>query len=402
MLGIELIGMRTRLTLLLFCGAAIAALMVVASSAHTRLQRRAAVAVAAVPTFTFSHLGRLPAPRADTFVSLVPSCGCGRDSSLDQFSLSDGRKLGTIGALSGLGSSSWQTSDPHPGPAGSFVLTFTRGPLCTEPPGGGVSFGPCNPRPDTCTSAIEQIDTRSGSVTTLLNQPASITVTDALPSPDGRRLALTGGGCSPSGRFITVRDLTSGHQWTLGADMTRCTGIGPAAWSPDGRDLVFPYWPAIGRPPSDPNFCTADRLGRLVIAPADHSSTSRSWRQIHADPHCAFLYAVFDRRGIAAVEGCKFGGPPNQPSDPHLGAAFVVQLSGPRHQVVQRIQLARGFDGGTVVTDRRTGAVLISEYQAANNGTHPFNWVWSYADGTLQVIHRYHENDAPEITAEPW
>jgi hypothetical protein len=33
---------------------------------------------------------------------------------------------------------------------------------------------------------------------------------------------------------------------------------------------------------------------------------------------------------------------------------------------------------------------------------HPYNWVWAYANGTLRLIHRYRENDAPEVTAEPW
>jgi hypothetical protein len=50
----------------------------------------------------------------------------------------------------------------------------------------------------------------------------------------------------------------------------------------------------------------------------------------------------------------------------------------------------------------RTGTVLISEYQAANNGVHPYNWVWAYSNGTLRLIHRYTEEDAPQVTAEPW
>ena len=45
----------------------------------------------------------------------------------------------------------------------------------------------------------------------------------------------------------------------------------------------------------------------------------------------------------------------------------------------------------------------ISEYQAPNNGVrHVYNWVWAYRDRKLRLIHRYTEDDAPEVTAEPW
>lgn len=107
-------------------------------------------------------------------------------------------------------------------------------------------------------------------------------------------------------------------------------------------------------------------------------------------------------QGVAAVEGCDYGQPPHDGRSPDIGDAFLLQLSGAEHRVTQRIPLKRGFDGGPVVEDARTGTVLISEYQAANNGVHPYNWVWAYRNGTPRLIHRYTEDDAPQITAEPW
>lgn len=382
-------------------GAAVSGALV--ASAHQAQWRARSVTPVAPPTVKFTHPGHLPAPAAGTFVSLVPSCACNDHTALVQFSLRDGRRLGALATLAAFNPPAFQVSDPHPAPPGSFELTFSRGPLCQQPPGGGVSFGPCNPQPNTCTSVVERINLLAGSITTVLNAPNTQTVTDAIPSPNGRRLVLIGGPCRPARRYLTVRDLASGRQWTLGADVPRCTWIGPgAAWSPDGTRLIFPYAPVIGRPPSNPEFCNGTRLPGLVIAAADRNSTSHSWTVIHADRHCGFLYGVFDPQGIAAVEGCDYGQPPGSGADPHLGDAFLLQLSGPRHQVIQRLALKRGFDGGTVVEDPRTGTVLISEYQAANDGVHPYNWVWAYANGTLRLIHRYDEDDAPEITAEPW
>jgi len=139
-----------------------------------------------------------------------------------------------------------------------------------------------------------------------------------------------------------------------------------------------------------------------VIAAADRTSSSHSWTVIHADRRCGFLSAAFDPQGIAAVEGCDYGGPRGSIGDPNTGAAFLLQLTGPHHRVTQRLRLKRGYDGGEVVEDTRTGTVLVSEYQAANNRDHPFNWVWAYHDGRLRLIHRYAEDDAPQITAEPW
>jgi hypothetical protein len=322
---------------------------------------------------------------------------------LVQFSLSDGRPLGTLATIAGYKPPSFQASDPHPASPRAFDIAFYRGPLCKEPPGGGPVALECDPLRNSCTTIVDRIDLASGSVSTVLSARASESYTDVIPSPDGRQVVLLGGRCRrAAATYLTVRDLASGRQSTLGADVGRCTGLGPAAWSPDGTRLVYPYAPETGRPPISPNFCNGARLPGLVIAPADRTSTSRSWTVIHADRRCGFLYGVFIPEGIAAVEGCDYGQPRGFGGDPDIGDAFLLQLTGPDHDVTQRLPLKRGYDGGTVVEDMRTGTVLISEYQAANNGVHPYNWVWAYSNGTLRLIHRYTEEDAPQVTAEPW
>jgi hypothetical protein len=349
-----------------------------------------------LPTVTLSHPGHLPAPTAGTFVSLIPACACSRRTNLDQFSIRNGRWLGMLGTLTRYKQPPLQASDPHPGPSGSFVLTFSSGFKCK-------GFELCTPVPNTCTSVIERINPAGGSVTTILDARRSVTYTDAVPSPDGRQLALIGGPCRPAGTYVTVRDLATGREWTLGADVQRCTGVGPAvAWNTDGTKLLFPYAPETGRPPRNPNFCVGARLPGLVIAAAHRTSSSRTWKVIHADRRCGFLYGVFDPQGIAAVEGCDYGRPARSGVDVFTGDAFLLQLSGPTHRVVDRVKLKLGFDGGGVVEDPRTGSVLISEYQAANNGPHPYNWVWAFAHGRLRLVHRYSEEDAPQVTAEPF
>jgi hypothetical protein len=344
--------------------------------------------------------GHLPAPRSGSFVSLWPACACGRRTLLEQFSLSDGRRLGAFGRV-------WNdhgrlgVSDPHPTRGGSLLLTFSAGPRCA---GSGRSHGPCFPVKNSCGGRAVRIDPRSGTVSELLRFPSSRLVEDAIPSPEGRQVVLIGGPCGLEARkYLTVRDLASGRQWTLGANLPRCTWLGPeAAWSPDSSHLIFPYAPVTRRPPRNPTFCVGTRLPGLVVARADRTSTSRSWKVIHADHRCGFLYGVFDPQGILGVEGCDYGQGRGSPGDPHLGDAFLVQLAGPDHHVIRRLELKRGFDGGSVVEDPRTGTVLISESQADNNGVKSYNWVWAYAKGKLRLIRRYPGPDASVVDAQPW
>jgi hypothetical protein len=70
--------------------------------------------------------------------------------------------------------------------------------------------------------------------------------------------------------------------------------------------------------------------------------------------------------------------------------------------VVLRLRLARGYDGGDIVIDRRTRTVLVSESQAANQGIPVFNWAWEFDGHRLRVIHRYANEDAATVIAEPW
>lgn len=67
-----------------------------------------------------------------------------------------------------------------------------------------------------------------------------------------------------------------------------------------------------------------------------------------------------------------------------------------------RLELARGYNAGDVVNDPRTGRVLVSEYQAANQGIPVFNWVWAFDGHALRTIGRFPNNDAPAVIAEPW
>ncbi len=383
----------SRLLLLTAVAAVVATALVIVSGPWASVS-----AQTSTPTVTFLHAGHLPAQRAGSFISLLPACGCANRTALEQFSLKTGRPLGAIASVSGP-----NMSDPHASPDGSVLLTFSNGSLCKAPVGGGISAGPCDPLPNSCTSDVERLNPRTGVAGPLLTQPSSTIVTDAVPSPQGGLIAMTVGACLPESSHLVIRDLNSGREWAIGADLPRCTNLGAASWSLDGSRLVFPYGPLVHMRdpgPASGAFCTATRFASLVVVSARTASRSSSWKLIAADPGCSFQAAAFDRSGIAAVEGCKRGDPPGYSANPNLGDAYLVQLD--RLQIVRRFALKRGYNDGAVAQDPRTGNLLVSEYQAANQGFPVYDWVWSYNGRALRLVRRYHENDAPQVIAEPW
>ena len=66
------------------------------------------------------------------------------------------------------------------------------------------------------------------------------------------------------------------------------------------------------------------------------------------------------------------------------------------------LKFARGYDGGGIASDQRTGTVLVSEYQAANQGIPVFNSIWAFHGHTLRTIKRFPNRDAATVIAEPW
>lgn len=340
---------------------------------------------------------RAPAPRRGTFLSLWPACGCGRRTVLEQFALSDGRRLGALARVTGSPNS---VSDPHVGADGDVWLTLASGPRYRS----GVAGG--DPAPDSCSGRVVRFDPTTQTTATVLTLPSSTLVSDAVPSPNRRLVVMPGGGCSTSffNEHLIVRDLATGKQWAIGADAAPCHALFDAAWSPDSTQLVFPYGPSILSPHTHfvpAGTCEAPRVSRLVVVSASHAPSVGSWKLIKADDSCSYMAATFDRTGIAAIEGCTRAHPPGDPNDPNGGNAYLVQLNSRRH-IVLRLPLARGFDGGDIATNPQTGTVLVSEYQGANQGIPVFDWVWAFNGHGLRTVRRFANEDAATVIAEPW
>jgi hypothetical protein len=201
-----------------------------------------------------------------------------------------------------------------------------------------------------------------------------------------------------------VQDVQSGRQWTIGADAAPCHALFTPALSPDGSKLVFAYGPAnssqrlpeVSTSDLGKGICTQARPGEVAVVSAGHSSELSSARLFPPSRGCSYQSAVFDRRGIAAIEACEQGSPPGQYGlGDHLGDAYLVQLNN-SGRVVLRLALRRGSNIGRLASDPGTGLVFVSEGQGENTSP-AFDWVWTFDGHRLRAVGHYNAH----VTAEP-
>lgn len=368
---------------LLACAAVAVALLVVLSSG------RAA-----------SGSTRLSAVPPGTFVSLVPACACGRHTDLDLFSILSGRRLKQLTTITPPAQGSLLT--PVADDAGTLFMTSVQGAVCDTH--GGV-YAEC-PKiiPDSCQNTVQTLAVGQRAPRQLFSAAGSQSITSAVvPSPNGRSVALSLTPCTnlqqTSGLFI--RDLGTGVMRPLMTSANACDGFGPVAWNSGGTELVFPLERAGGKPFL--NFgekaCPSGRT-YLAIASTAHGTGAQRPRLVDPDHGCEFRSAAFDPKGIVAAEGCNQGDPEHGVGA-FLGYAYLLQydLTG---YLVKRIQLHLGLEEAHIATDPRTGNVLITQDQPANEPYPERDWVWEFDGVHLRLIAHYAANDAAQIIAIPW
>ena len=356
------------------------------------------VAVLAAVVLPAAHGAGAGAARPRTsFLSLwQPRAGKSR-IVLEEFSLHDGRPLRTLEPLASLPT---EVSSPHPGSGGSVSLTVSTGPRYRNDTAGG------DPAPDSCTSSVVSFDPTTGKTVTLLAFPRSTLVADGVPSPNGEWIAMHAGGCATSyfDQYLLVVDLRSGRRLTIGTDAAPCHALSSAAWSPDGSKLVFAYGPATASPAGQqppPGTCTVPHPSGLAVVSATRSSQLTASQLIAPEAGCTYQSAAFDRRGIVGIEACSHGAPPQFPPGVYLGDAYLVQLDS-HGRLLLRLSLKLGSNPGTVVTDPRTGLVLVTEDQGQRQHHASYDWVWTFDGRKLHTVGRYPFEGNGVVTAEPW
>jgi len=334
-----------------------------------------------------------------TFVSMVPACACGRHTQLDLLSLSSGRILKTITSFSTGGPV--QIATPAAASNGRLFFTSTSGAVCAY--SGDYSECP-GFTPNSCRNTVTALSPGSTAPRVLFKVSGSRAIVDrVVPNSTGTEVSLALTPCiSLQGMAgVFVRDLKSGVTRPVVTRSNRCDGFGPASWSQSGRELVFPFDPAGGKPIELGGSlgCPAGGRAYLALSSSD-PATAKGLKLIDASPGCQFQSAAFDRLGIAATEGCSKGDPDGGVGG-FLGYAYLMQFN-PDGKVIRRLSLKVGLEQSVVATVPNTGNVLVTEDRPANEPYPERDWVWEFNGHKLRFIESYQAEDAAQVLAVPW
>jgi hypothetical protein len=310
----------------------------------------AAVAVAALPQLASGSRARA----SSSFLSLSSLVD---PTAINQYSLVNGRYVGIFARIPPIKETSegYTVSNPHLMSSGGYMITLAHDVNCRQ-----VPSSECIPIPKSCASHIETLDPNNKRFRLLFTEPDTRRAYEAVPSPDGRRVALIESGCLRRGGRIAIRDLRTGVERVALSNPGLCSD--DVSWSSDGSRVVVRY---------ARHFSTTTAEGACSLAViSSRGSTARSrMRVIRPDPGCGFSATAFDPTGLVAVEGC--GTIDMTPTDRLL--QFDRQF-----QLIRRVTLPPGTSGianeqTAVAYDPQAHTVLVSESKVGVNAVCAFN-----------------------------
>jgi hypothetical protein len=236
------------------------------------------------------------ATAASWFVSQYPLDDA---NQLDRYSLATGRRLGVLVRIPPLKPSimSSTVSTPHLLADGDYLLTVDHGEVCAS------SHGACHRVPNSCVNHVETLAPGSGKVQPLFSVSGVWRVLDAVPSPDGRSVALVEYGCTGYATQLVMRDLATGRSHLVTRQLSQCGLESDVTWDPSPTSLLFTY-------SANPNLDALPAGCLLATAPAGRTTTPASWAKVALGPSCGFDASAFDSTGVVAIVGCsdKYGG----------------------------------------------------------------------------------------------
>jgi dipeptidyl aminopeptidase/acylaminoacyl peptidase len=327
----------------------------------------AAFAVAALPPSAFGH-------DADSPTSFVALAGSAHGAVIERYSLRDGRRLGVLARVPQIRSTSEQSyvSNPHRMRDGRYLITISHDLNCRA-----GAWSECVPIWDSCASRVETFNPSSEKFRLSFIEPGRWLVLDAVPSPDGQRVALLERACTPGNRGrIVIRDLHTSAKRVAVGNVGTCSAPSGLAWSLDGSRIAFLRG----------NFSETIQSGgcsEAGVSVQRHSSPS-SWKLTKPERGCGFSSAAFDRTGMVSVEECGRTGTP--------GITKLLQHDRHGH-VVRRFVLppGSGYEQTEVAHDPRADTVLVSV------STGPVNVVYALKGRRLPLIGLYKHR----VLAEP-
>ncbi len=265
--------------------------------------------------------------------------------------------------------------------AGHVWVTLNKGPACTSDVAG------CGPKPHSCASQVLELGPGPSAIRTVLRGSDDELISQAQPSPDGRRLAYVHSGCARSYLVsdLRVRDLASGRTLVIGSALAPCHLLATPRWTLDGTHLAVVYGaaqPVSGlddRPSSQLGFgqCNEWNPAGVTVVDAGHGQPGLVGATTAPVPGCEVAAATPTRTGLALVEQC--GWPTTAASADHR--VLLVQV-GPGPTGTSTIQIGTCGDGAQISADPGGSHLLVSSYQYCTPGSvPPTTWVLATSAG---------------------
>jgi hypothetical protein len=238
------------------------------------------------------------------------------------------------------------------GPDGDIWITVNRGPKLL----GHTSDG--NPQPHTCASTVLTVDPRTGASHTVFTGGDDELLTDAQPSPDGRRVAYLHGNCAVARTVETleVRRLDSGQVTDLRVSSTPCNFLFDPRWTADGRDL------AVGWAEPGPN-CNTPGAARLAVVSADSVQRTTPVVSAPAAPDCSINAVTTTADGFASVEQCRRAPDSQFPEFVYVDGPVQLVRYDRDLKPVSRVSLGQCGDGASIAGTSHSSTVIVSNYQ---------------------------------------
>ena len=337
-------------------------------------------------------------PAANTFLSLVPACGCARHTELDSFSTVTGKLTHRLQAIRLPPVA--DVDAPAPQAHRGVMITVSTGFRCAA----HGTYAECpHIQPNSCTNEVLRAVPGAAPPVVAFTIPGRYEINDAIPSPDGRSIALARSPCTTRNgpTDLVVRSSASGHDRALFGRRNACDEIQRPAWNQTGGRLVFVYDQARSKPDGGPaggvRSCPPSRNQIVTIAVG---GSHRPIQRIPDERGCAYAAAAFDSRGVLAVEGCKQGGP-RSVFGTNLGDGYLVQFDAAGHRL-QRWPLRRCVEQALISAEPGTKRLLITQDLPANNHEPEADWVWELDGSHLRLIDHYRAQDAAQVLAVGW
>lgn len=256
-------------------------------------------------------------------------------------------------------------------------ITTSEGPSCTSDIAG------CGPRAHSCSSDVMRLDLATRKIDVVLRGNDNELIDDAVPSPDGSRIAFSMSGCANGyfNNWLQVMDLRTRHQFSIGKQAAPCHLLTDQQWSADGRHLVAVYGASFDAHSPDDGYgmCEQPHTSQLVLVDAGRPQPGFQGRVVRNDPGCEPNAVTTTSHGYAAIEVC---GP-----QPGITGPIRLIRYNARLAALGRTPLGR-CDGGASIAADTNGDLITSTYQfcAEARGTEPITKVIIDTDGTLHTI----------------